>query len=408
MRQFPTILFAILAGFAGAPLHAWTPTTRPGFKLDTLRYSNAGGSYHRVACYDSLGRITDSAEWTVQTNGVTDYIRSWQFLYEGGSARFTKRIHFDGTPTTWYTGTRTVDTGYVRRDHEGRDSCMDVSGTKIGSYGTVGGGSYKTIAASCAIRWDASGRKTYDATGTRPVAFVYDAKGNVIIDTEWFLGTDGRLRPYIESYRYDDQGRLASVFRSTDTAQFSYTPEGWLSYSRFRQNVLVAWDSLKISGDTAKYVYHGDFEGGSGWFIKDHWGDTIEEMSANGAGRSIERDSLTRDASGNVVLARHFTFGPTDTTQGESTRFVWSPSRAETGVRRAVPMQPNSVTRIEWIDVRGNLLGASNQPRTEPIAAIHRASTGPVVVFERSFDRDGKLVSSRRILIPGGSGAVLP
>jgi YD repeat-containing protein len=397
MRQFPTFLCAILVGLASAPIEAWTPGVRPGFKLDTLWYSTAGGAYQRVASYDSLGRIADSTEWTVQTNGVTDYIQSWSYKYVGTDPRFTKRIHFAGTPSSWYSGTRTRDTGNVRRDHEGRDSCMDVSGTKIGSYGTAGGSSAR-ISTPCAIRWDASGRKTYDATGNRPESWGYDPKGNVVTDTSWYSTT-----PSVTKFGYDEQGRMIYRVWAMDTTFFSYSEDGWRLYMGSSDEEPRTWHSLEISGDTAKFILHGDRVGSMYWFIKDRWGDTIEQGTAHtDTGfviQRVDRDSLVRDASGNVILAMHHVAYEGHSEWEESTRFVWSPSRAETGVGRALPKQSKSVVRVEWVDLQGHLLGGSDKPGSGPTMSLHRARSGPMFAFERGFDRDGNLVATRRILI---------
>jgi len=350
-----TVLFLITC--LAAALHAWTPTPRPGFKLDTL---DANG-FHVI--YDSLGRFSDSANWSTQSNGVVDYINRVSYRYEGTSRRLVQRIHFSGTPEFWYSGQRTYDTGYVRRDSQGRDSCMDISGSDNGSYGSVG--SSKTrISNPNVIRWDKLGRVIYDGTGSTPMSYGYDDLGRITSDSAWYSTKKPSFR---NAYRYDDAGRLIFRGDATDTVYFKYSPAGWRTYISYSQGKLEAWSTVEERGDTAMYSVFGTFAGLSFWYLKDAWGDTIEEGRANTDSgfkiTFIRRDAITRDQDGNAVLVRSFK-GETLASvlpDGE-TRYVWSHALPGTGITNRGPEARGQVSRIEWCDLRGRVLASTDRP----------------------------------------------
>lgn len=380
----------VLITCLAAALHAWTPTPRPGFKLDTL---DANG-FHVI--YDSLGRFSDSANWSTQSNGVVDYINRVSYRYEGTSCRLVQRIHFSGTPEFWYSGQRTYDTGYVRRDSQGRDSCMDISGSDNGSYGSVG--SSKTrISNPNVIRWDKLGRVIYDGTESTPMSYGYDDHGWVTSDSAWYSG-----KPYLEtSYRYDQQGRL--VFRDragVDTGIFEYSPEGYRTNKRYYQGKLASWSTFEKRGDTAFYSYGGTFAGQATWYLKDAWGDTVEQGNATTDSgfriTYVSRDSITRDQDGNAVLIRSFKGNaPNSLSLSEKTRYVWSHALPGIGIADRNPKAHGRIARIEWCDLRGRVLASTDRPweTFKP-----QSKTGLASIVERRLTADGHLVTSRILL----------
>lgn len=372
-------------------IHAWTPAARPGFKLDTLTYQE--GSFHRTASWDGLGRLTDSSHWSVQSNGVANYLATWKYGYDHGGTRFSSRIHFDGTPPSWYSGTRTEDSGHVQLDHQGRDSCMDLYSRTDASYGTAGG--YGTnVNTPCAIRWDEQGRVTYDGTLDRPTAWTYDDRGLVATDTTWYRGS-----PSVTRYGYDEQGRM--TFRGdVDTIRYEYSAEGWRTFQLYFAGKKESWTTVEQHGDTAMIYCHGSSEGGVYWYLKDAWGDTLEEGRANiDSGfriTGIERDSLTRDSVGNVLQLRHFQGMPDALTQTASASYVWSAAPSLTRVQTRKAGGEGVVARIEWLDARGRPLCVWDDPASA--FAPTRRSAGTEVMIERRLGSDGRVLSSRIVL----------
>jgi len=381
--------FLLIAGLAGA-LHAWTPAPRPGFKLDTLVNSDV-----RVS-YDSLGRFSDSSSYFTDWNTGGAIINSTRYEYEGASRRLLKRIHFYGTPENWYSGERTYDTGYVRRDSQGRDSCMDISGSDNGSWGSAGS-SRNRISKPNVIRWDKLGRVIYDGTESTPMSYGYDAHGWVTSDSAWYSTKTPTFR---NAYRYDDAGRLTFRGDATDTVYFKYSPAGWRTYISYSQGKLEAWSTVEERGDTAMCSVFGAFAGLSFWYLKDAWGDTIEEGTANTDSgfkiTHISRDSITRDPNGNAVLIRSFGGNaPNSLLYTGETRQVWSHALPGTGIASRNPGAHGKIARIEWCDVRGRLLASTDRP-SETFRPQGKA--GLTSIIERSLTADGHLVSSRVLL----------
>lgn len=383
----------LIAGLAGA-LQAWTPAPRPGFKLDTLDASNV------LISYDSLGRFSDSSSaYTEQSSGGT-VLNKIRYQYEGTSRRLVKRIHFNGTPEHWYSGERTYDTGYVRRDSQGRDSCMDISGMVISSYGSVGGDQTR-ISRSDVIRWNKLGRVIYDGTQSPPMSYGYDDHGRVTYDSVWY---STKKPTFKNAYRYDDAGRLIFQGGETDTVLFQYSPEGWRTYTKYAQGKPKAWATVEQRADTAFFSYGRPTVAkiaGVTWYLKDAWGDTIEEGTARTDSgfkiTYIQRDSITRDKDGNALLVRSFKGETLASLQlSKETRYVWSKALPGTGISNRSIRAGEKIARIEWCDLQGRVLASTDKPSKglEPQHTMTRL-TG---IVERSLSADGRLVSSKVLL----------
>ncbi len=273
---------------------------------------------------------------------------------------------------------------------------MDISGVVKGSWGSAGK-TRSMISKPNVIRWDKLGRVVYDGTGSTPMSYGYDDLGRITSDSAWYSTKKPSFR---NAYRYDDAGRLIFRGDATDTVYFKYSPAGWRTYISYSQGKLEAWSTVEQRGDTAMYSVFGAFAGLSFWYLKDAWGDTIEEGRANTDSgfkiTFIRRDAITRDQDGNAVMVR--------SSKGETlasvlpdgeTRYVWSHALPGTGIAHRRHGDGAVVARVEWCDLRGRVLASTDRP-WETFNPQGKAGLSSIV--ERRLTADGHLVSSRILL----------